>query len=110
MPVEGSVKNRIGCPNTNAVILSDPEHREGESKDLRLHFAVRALQLAFLILLLWAPRCWGAPKIKDADCLTCHGDSTLTTEVNGKQVSLFVDRDKLKHSFHGRLFGCVDCH
>ena len=34
----------------------------------------------------------------------------MTAEENGKQVSLFVDQDKLKHSFHGRLFGCVDCH
>jgi cytochrome b subunit of formate dehydrogenase len=54
--------------------------------------------------------CWAAPKIKDSDCLTCHGDSTLATDENGKHVSLFVDKDKLKHSFHGRLFGCVDCH
>jgi cytochrome b subunit of formate dehydrogenase/5-methylcytosine-specific restriction endonuclease McrA len=49
-------------------------------------------------------------KIKDSDCLTCHGDSTLTADENGRQVSLFVDQDRLKHSFHGRLFGCVDCH
>ena len=31
-------------------------------------------------------------------------------EVNGKQVSLYVDEDKLKHSVHGDLFACVDCH
>jgi cytochrome b subunit of formate dehydrogenase len=34
----------------------------------------------------------------------------LTTEVNGKQVSLNVDADKLKHSIHGGMFACVDCH
>ena len=66
--------------------------------------------LAIWMLLLWGASSWGTPKIKDSDCLTCHGDSTLTTDENGKQVSLFVDKDKLKHSFHGRLFGCVDCH
>jgi len=49
-------------------------------------------------------------KPKDKDCLACHSDSTLTTEVNGKQVSLYVDEDKLKHSVHGDLFTCVDCH
>jgi cytochrome b subunit of formate dehydrogenase len=49
-------------------------------------------------------------KLSDQDCLTCHSDSTLTTEVNGKQVSLFVDEAKLKHSIHGDLFTCVDCH
>ena len=49
-------------------------------------------------------------KPKDKDCLACHSDSTLTTEVNGKQVSLYVDENKLKHSIHGDLFACVDCH
>ena len=34
----------------------------------------------------------------------------MTTEVNGKQVSLYVDENKLKHSIHGEMFACVDCH
>jgi cytochrome b subunit of formate dehydrogenase len=51
-----------------------------------------------------------AQKLKDSDCLTCHGDSTLTTDVNGNTVSLYVDQNKLQHSIHGRLFSCVDCH
>ncbi len=51
-----------------------------------------------------------AHKPKDEDCLTCHSDSTLTKDVNGKQVSLFIDKDKLKHSIHGGMFACVDCH
>ena len=49
-------------------------------------------------------------KPKDKDCLACHSDATLTTEANGKQVSLYVDGSKLKHSIHGDLFACVDCH
>ena len=50
-------------------------------------------------------------KLKDEDCLTCHGDTSLTTDVNGKSVSLFVDGSKLKHSIHGAMkLGCVDCH
>jgi cytochrome b subunit of formate dehydrogenase len=61
-------------------------------------------------MLAWGGSCRAAQKLKDSDCLTCHGDSTLTTDENGKTVSLYVDKDKLKHSFHGRLFGCVDCH
>jgi hypothetical protein len=51
-----------------------------------------------------------AQKLKDADCLTCHGDSSLTTEENGKTVSLFVDQSKFKHGIHGSAFTCVDCH
>jgi hypothetical protein len=42
----------------------------------------------------WASNAHAAQKLKDADCLTCHGDSTLTTEENGKTVSLFVDQNK----------------
>ncbi len=49
-------------------------------------------------------------KPKDSECLACHADSTLAAEVNGKQVSLFVDESKLKHSIHGSMFACVDCH
>jgi cytochrome b subunit of formate dehydrogenase/5-methylcytosine-specific restriction endonuclease McrA len=49
-------------------------------------------------------------KIKDEDCLQCHSDKTLTKDVGGKQVSLFVDSAKLKHSIHGGMFACVDCH
>ena len=55
----------------------------------------------------------GAPaaqKLKDADCLACHGDHTLTADEDGKTVSLFVDQNQLKHSIHGRVLGCVDCH
>jgi len=48
---------------------------------------------------------------KDEDCLTCHGDSTLTKDVNGKPKSLFVDGKKLAHSIHGSMkLACVDCH
>lgn len=60
--------------------------------------------------MIWASATAPAQKLKDSDCLACHGDSTLSKDVNGKSVSLFVDQDKLKHSIHGRLFSCVDCH
>jgi len=49
-------------------------------------------------------------KPKDEECLACHSDATLSKEVNGKQVSLFVDADKLHGSVHGGMFSCVDCH
>ena len=63
-----------------------------------------------VFLFLWASTAHAAQKLKDADCLACHGDSTLTTEENAKTLSLYVDQNKLKHSIHGRLFHCVDCH
>jgi cytochrome b subunit of formate dehydrogenase len=67
-------------------------------------------QAAFLSLLACTFTARAQHKLSDKDCLTCHSDSTLTTEVNGKQVSLYVDEAKLKHSIHGDLLACVDCH
>jgi cytochrome b subunit of formate dehydrogenase len=51
-----------------------------------------------------------AAKPTNEDCLACHGDSTMTTEVNGKQLSLYVNADAFKNSIHGTMFTCVDCH
>jgi cytochrome b subunit of formate dehydrogenase/nitrate reductase cytochrome c-type subunit len=43
------------------------------------------------------------------DCLACHSDNNLSTERNGKTVSLFVDGQILAHSTH-KKFVCVACH
>lgn len=43
------------------------------------------------------------------ECLACHSDPSLTTEINGKQVSLGVDDAKFKASIHSAM-SCVDCH
>jgi cytochrome b subunit of formate dehydrogenase len=59
---------------------------------------------------VWAGMAGAEQKPQDADCLTCHGDVSLTAEENGKRVSLFVDKGKLRHSIHGSLLTCVDCH
>jgi cytochrome b subunit of formate dehydrogenase len=61
-------------------------------------------------LLFWAANSSAAQKIKDEDCLACHSDPTATAQANGKTVSLFVDRGKYKHSIHGAMFSCTDCH
>ncbi|MFI5252633.1 MAG: cytochrome b/b6 domain-containing protein [Bacteroidota bacterium] len=44
-----------------------------------------------------------------ADCLTCHADSSLTKEKEGKQISLFVSEGVLDKSPHKKLV-CVACH
>lgn len=51
-----------------------------------------------------------AQKPTNDDCLACHGDASLTQDINGKPVSLHVDPDKFKHSVHGGIFSCIDCH
>ena len=50
------------------------------------------------------------PKPNNDECLACHNDSSLTTEVNGKQLSRYVNADAFKNSIHGGMFTCVDCH
>ncbi len=61
-------------------------------------------------LLFWTGAANAQHKLKNADCLACHSDQTLTQDVNGKSVSLYVDEAKLRHSIHGSIFACVDCH
>ncbi len=67
-------------------------------------------QVLALSLLACAFTARAEQKLKDKDCLACHSDSTLTKDVSGKPASLFVDEAKFKHSIHGGMFACVDCH
>ncbi|HXZ32617.1 MAG TPA: cytochrome b/b6 domain-containing protein [Terriglobales bacterium] len=69
-----------------------------------------AAWLLFMVAALSAAPHKSVPKPSNDDCLACHGDSTLTHEVNGKPVSLYVNPDKFKDSIHGSMFQCVDCH
>jgi formate dehydrogenase gamma subunit len=43
------------------------------------------------------------------DCAGCHNDSSLTKDVNGKQVSVFVDQKVFQSSVHSGL-DCASCH
>ncbi len=45
----------------------------------------------------------------NADCLTCHSDSSLSTERNGARVSLFANEAHLQRSPHRKLV-CIACH
>jgi cytochrome b subunit of formate dehydrogenase len=72
----------------------------------------RRVLIGIVAVTLMGWNCWAKAeqKLKDEDCLQCHSDKTLTKDLNGKQISLFVDSAKLKHSIHGGMFACVDCH
>jgi cytochrome b subunit of formate dehydrogenase len=67
-------------------------------------------RIAVVSLLVWGSIAHAEQKPKDADCLTCHSDASMTTEENGKTVPISVDEKKLRHSIHGGMFACVDCH
>ncbi len=72
--------------------------------------SVRRLSVGTFVLFLcfaWASTAHAAQKLKDADCLTCHGDASMTSS-DGHSIA--VDQDKFKHSVHGSMFSCVDCH
>ncbi len=69
-----------------------------------------AAAAALFTALLAATGASAAQKPTNDDCLTCHGDASLTKDVNGKTVSLHVDPEKFKNSMHGGMFSCVDCH
>ncbi|MFC2134984.1 cytochrome c3 family protein [Bacteroidota bacterium] len=45
----------------------------------------------------------------DEICFDCHGDISLTTERDGKEISLFVSQKKFSRSVHSEN-GCVSCH
>jgi cytochrome b subunit of formate dehydrogenase len=66
--------------------------------------------ILFVLLFVWASAARAEQKLKDKDCLACHSDATLSEDANGSKVSLFVDENKLKHSVHGGMLSCVDCH
>ena len=76
-----------------------------------VNFARRILCYApVALVLVWALTAYAQRKPKDEECLACHSDATLTTEAGGKQISISVDAKKLKHSIHGSMLTCVDCH
>ncbi len=69
------------------------------------------MQFLFLALAFMIPAGTAAPSFAQSndDCLTCHSDSTLTMEKNGKTISIYVNESVLKLSAHGDA-SCVDCH
>lgn len=51
-----------------------------------------------------------AEEIKNAHCLDCHEDKSLTkTDAAGREISIFVDAAKLAASAH-KTNSCVSCH
>ncbi|MBI3125241.1 MAG: hypothetical protein HYZ10_12630 [Ignavibacteriales bacterium] len=62
----------------------------------------------FLLLLLLGSTVFAQSK-DDQVCLDCHNDKTLTTNRNGKEVSLFVNGKSFAGSVHEEI-SCTGCH
>ena len=43
------------------------------------------------------------------DCLMCHDDPEFTTEIDGKEISLYVGEKEFNNSVHKKL-KCIACH
>ena len=65
---------------------------------------VAALSLSFLLVLI-PPAYSQSTNV----CLTCHSNRSMTMNIRGRKVSLFVDRARLSVSVHASM-KCVDCH
>lgn len=61
------------------------------------------------IVILASPATAAAQRLTTADCLDCHKEPTLTEEVGGRTISVFVDPRIFRASAHG-LLDCTDCH
>lgn len=65
------------------------------------------LSLVILLVALFGTAEVRAQTIED--CQACHNDPELTTDRNGRTVSLYANPKVLKASPHGKL-ACVSCH
>lgn len=69
----------------------------------------RAVAARWLVALSLALCAVTAAAQTSADCLACHSDDTMTTERDGRTISLFVDEKKFAASTHAS-FDCSTCH
>lgn len=84
----------------------------GDGRQCIINMEVMKTKLAWLAI--WICVTGGIPGTtiraqSSTDCLTCHSDTSLTKEKDGKQISLFADESALAGSPHKKLV-CVACH
>lgn len=65
--------------------------------------------LGLLLCALTIAACTGLRAQSRSDCLTCHADTGLAREQDGKHVSLYADESVLDRSAHRKLV-CIACH
>lgn len=66
-------------------------------------------RIIYLFFILFLVSFKGVYSQSNEDCLMCHEDPELTTERNGKTVSMFIRADALSHSVHKDV-ECIKCH
>src|SRR5438309_11229230 len=84
--------------------------RCGEAFMLNISRLVIGTAVTALTLLSLASPTRAEDPIKNKECMDCHEDKTLSrTNAAGKEISLFMDLDKLNASAH-KAKSCVSCH
>ena len=83
-----------------ATITSEVNH-------CRLNRISLSLMLPGFLFLILIPMITEAQS--NADCLSCHSDSSLTMQRKGKQIFIYINNDSYAGSSHGEL-KCVACH
>ncbi len=86
----------------------DLKHKQIFLKTLKIFKMYKLKQILLPVILgLWFA---GTSYAQTNDeCMMCHEDKTLTTVKNRKEISLFVNIDKLKKSAHKKV-ECISCH
>lgn len=84
-------------------------HQETTPQFNKTHKCRIEFLLLVLLLISFPLHAQDEVDLSNKTCMECHGDSDLTTERSGKEVSLFVDIKKFDSSVHAGL-ECVSCH
>lgn len=72
--------------------------------------ATMVFTFVFGSIFLFAQAAWAAESSKSNDlCFSCHSNEAMTINYQGKEISLFVDKEAFENSVHGNL-KCTVCH
>ena len=89
------------------------QHDTGTAKGRRMKMIDRLVTAAVMMfamaVALGTNPALALAENSNADCQECHEDEDLTTERNGKEVSLQIDLEVFENSVHGKL-RCGQCH
>jgi cytochrome b subunit of formate dehydrogenase len=67
-------------------------------------------KLALVFIMLGLAGLGYAQDVDDnQSCMECHADEEMTGDIDGHEISMFIDLDMYTKSIHGE-FSCVDCH
>lgn len=77
---------------------------------MNLHLRRISKSIVLLFIALLMAMSGSSQDVSDPKtCFECHSDHELAGEINGEEISMFIDENSYKISIHGE-FSCTDCH